>query len=349
MIKSKDIFFIASAWNIGTGFIIKDYNFIITTIQVVGFSKKVIIKHSELGKHLAKVIFIDYFNGLVFIEIPRQINSSLSIFNFELAVVEQPVKIYRTNYNNDLISHSTEIINNDFMYNNFNHLLINSKKHFQTSGAVIFNNRNEFVGITKYIENEKLFIGLPAKYILKSMEEFVVFKDDAIRCPKCLNIIRKKSIIDDFCPKCTATINEELMKDYKPKLSKVEQNIEKTLIKLGYEIDFSRLGRYTWEINEGTATIFIRYEPKQKFIVAFSKLINLNGLNTNKILKYLLSENSKINDLSFSKNDNNIYLSAPYIFDEDFNEEYAEKIFYELFKKADYYDDIIENIQKEEL
>ncbi|MBN2891745.1 MAG: hypothetical protein JXL97_07750 [Bacteroidales bacterium] len=345
MIKNKDIFFITSAWNTGTGFIVKDYNFIITTIQVVGFSKKVVIRNNKIGKHLVKVIFIDYSNGLVFIELPESIKSNFNIINFELAVVEQPVKIFRTNYKNEIVAHTAEITNNSYQYNNFNHLLIKYKDHLKISGGVIVNNRNEIVGISKFLENENLFLGLPAKYILKSMEEFSMVQDISVRCPNCQNIVKKSLIEDNFCPSCTAEIKDELLEDFIPQLTLVESNIERALKKLGYKIELARLGRSFWEINEGSATIFIRYEQKHKFIVAFSNVISLNGHNKNEVNKFLLVENSKIGDLSFSINDNKVYLSAPYIFDDDFCEEYAETIFKDLFKKADFYDDIIENIQ----
>jgi serine protease Do len=341
MIKNKDIFFISSAWNTGTGFIIKGYDFIITTIQVVGFSKEVVVRHHKHGKFIAKVIFIDNSNGLVFLDFPFKNKSSIDILNFELAVVEQPVRVFRSDYNNELIYHSAEISNNLFAYSNFNHLLIELENHLKVSGAIITNNRNEIVGLTKFIEKENLFIGLPAKYLLKSMEEFSVVNKTSVRCPSCFNIVKNEIIIDNICPSCSANINDELLEDFIPKISKIDLNIEKTIVKLGYKIESTRLGRHFWEINEGSAIIFIRYEPKQKFIVAFSKLLDLKENKSLETYKYLLSENKNIGHLSFSIDKNSVFISAPYIFDDDFNEEYAQELFADLFKKADYYDDII--------
>lgn len=349
MINNKDLFFVASAWNTGTGFWVKDYNFIITTIQVVGFSKKVVVRHSKIKNYIANVIFIDYSNGLVFLELPKKCKSNINILNFELSVIEQPVRIFRTNYNCDTISHSGEIIDNTYPYNNFNHLKIKFKDPLKVSGAVMTNNRKEIVGITKHIESEDLFVGLPAKYILKSLEEFSIVNEESVRCPSCLNIIKKQHIFDNVCPSCTAEIKEELTEDFIPKMSKVEEKIEKSLKILGYNIIETRLGRHFWEINEGSAEIFIKYEPKQKFIVAFSKLLDLKQNNIDKVYEYLAIENGKIGDLSFSIDNNRIFLNAPYIFDDDFNEVYAKEIFSDLFKKADYYDDIIEEMQIENL
>ena len=340
MIKNKDLFFISSAWNTGTGFVVKGYNFIITTIQVVGFSKKVIIRHSKIGKHVSEVVFIDYSNGLVFLKLPQKVKSTIDIINFQLSVVEQQVKIFRTNFNNEILNFNAEI-----KTNSTKQIIIKLENHLKVSGGLLINNKNEIVGVTKYIEKENKYIGLPAKYLLKSMEEFTVIDDFSLRCPNCLNIIKKSNIIDKVCPSCTAEIKEELLEEFVPRLSKINTKIEKTLTDLGFKLELTRLGQNFWEIEEGTATIFIRYVPDKNFIVAFSKLIDLNNRNSSKIYKYLLTENNKLNELALSINKNRVFLTTPYIFEEDFDEDLAKKIFADLFKNADYFDDTIKKMQ----
>ncbi len=344
MIKNKDLVYVSSAWNVGTGMIVKEYDFIVTTIQVVGFSKKVSIKHPKFGKVLSDVIFVDYSNGLVFIRMPESVESSIDILNFELAVITQPVKLYRTNYYNKIIANSAEIIDVSHNYNNFNHLRIKIKDAKKLSGSIILNNRDEFVGITKYIENEDLYLGLPSKYILKSMEEFSNVGQEAVRCPNCGNVVKKQKIFDYICPDCTGQIKFEILNDISPVLSDVEKNIEKSLAKMGYDLNFSRLGKKFWEIKQGSATIFIKYDQKKNFIVAFSRLLVLKTENLKEIYKYLLIENKKLGMLSFSIQENEVFLSAPYIFDDDFDEIFAKNIFKDLFEKADYYDDILINM-----
>ncbi len=348
MITPKDLFFISSVWNTGTGFLIKDYNYIITTIQVVGFAKKVVVRNSEIGKKIAKVIFIDYSNGLVFIELPRENLSSLNILNLELSVVEQPIKLYRTNYYGTILKENGEITDNKFKHNNFNHLNLKfNNKLLKVSGALLLTNRNEIAGITKYIKEENLFVGLPSKYILKSLEEFSIIDQSSIRCPNCLNIINKKRIINNVCPSCTTNIKKELLEDYIPQMSVFENNIEKTITNLGYDIECSRLGRNFWEIEEGSAKIFVRYDPKQKFIAAFSELSDLVYESYSDIFNFLLVENNKLDSLSFSLHNKRIFLSASYLFEDDFNEQYAQEVFHELLNKADYYDDIINKMIKD--
>ncbi len=347
MVKEKDLFFISSAWNTGTGFLVKNYNFIVTTIHVVGFSKNVVVRNPQIGKHIAEVIFIDYSNGLVFVELPQAVETSLSIENFELTVAEQPIKIYRTNYYGKIITENGEILDSKFIYNDFKYLELKTKHDIKSAGALILTNRKEIAGITKYIESEDLYFGLSSKYILNSLDEFSMINQPAIRCPNCFNIITKSSIINNVCPSCITNVKIELIENCLPEMTDFEQNIEKTISNLGYKVENLRLGRNFWEIEENSTTIFIRYEPKQKFIVAFSKLSGIVEDSYSEISKYLLVENDKLKYLSFSIHNNCVYLSASYLFEDNFDEKYAQLVFNELLEKANFYNNIIEKMIKE--
>ncbi len=342
--KKQDIVYIASAWNTGTGFIVNGYDFIITTVQTVGFSKNVTVKNSFIPKYQAKVLFVDFSSGLAFIEKRMDVENSIDVSDFELTVIEQMVTIFRTNFYNDVVELKTEIIDNNFSHNNIRHLLL-EEDQFNNSGGIVLNAKNEFVGVTKYIEKTKKKLVLPAKYILKAMEEYSAVGGEAVRCTNCFNVVKIDQIRGTTCPICTSDIMNEAVNEVLPKLTVTDKEIEMALENLNYDVKKSRLGQHIWEINEGSASIIVRYEPEQKFIVAFS-LVAVISNNLEEIYKYLLIENSKIGGLSFSLNNDKVILSAPYFIEEDFNEHFAKSIFDELFKKADYYDDIIADMQK---
>ncbi len=335
------LYFISCAWNTGIGFAVQNYNFIITSVQIVGFSKYVTVKSASTKKYLAKVIFVDYSLGLAFIEKKDEIVPTIDIINFELSVLEQPVDKYRIDYFNRITKHTTEAIDTGYTQNNINYLLLKDITTQNCVSAVIFNKKNDFVGITKYVENTKQCFVIPAKYILKTMEEFTAINDDAIRCPNCLNIVRRKNIVANTCPVCSATIRDEILNDLLPSKTETDKKIEEIISELGYDLKMSRLGLHFWEIPKGSATIFIRYEPKLKFIAAFSALCDINKNNSLNVKKFILQENAKLNFLSFSINNNKIFLNAPYLVDETFDEKFAKELFAEIFEKADYYDDII--------
>ncbi len=341
--KKKDLFFIASAWNTGTGFMVKGYNFIITTVQIVGFSKNVIIKKHNSSEKLVNVLFTDYSSGLAFVENPFKANTSLDIIDFEMSAVEQIVTLYKTNYYNEFMLKKCEISENNFTHNNIRHQLLNIKTP-EKEGAIIINAKNEFVGIVKYLENEQKNIILPAKYILKTMEEYSGINEKAVRCTNCHNIVKLNDIINYNCPICSAEIVPQLLEDKTPALTATDKKIETALKQCGYDLKYARLGQHCWEIKEGSANIIIRYEPELKFIVTFSVLYKLGNNNEDKIYTYLLKENKNLKHFYFSINKKNIYLSTPYFIDEDFDKNFAKNIFNELFQKANYYDDILKEM-----
>ncbi len=335
---NKEIFFISGAWNTGIGFIIHGYDFIITTVQTVGFAKYVVIRNSEHKPQLAKVIFVDYSIGLAFIERKIQQEASLDVLSFELALLAQPVTIYKINYYNKLSTTVEELLDSNIIINNIKYLQIKDDSSINT-GEIVLNRRLEFVGITIFKEGKNLV--LPAKYILKVMEEYVDIKTEALRCPNCLKIISKEQIINSICPVCSSQIIPELLQDMLPSMTKTDKHIEAVIKKLGFDLNLSRLGQHFWEIQQGSAVIFIRYEPEMKFIVAFSSICELRKEKNLDIDKLLLEENSKLKMLSFSIDKNRIFLSTPYIVEDSFDEKFALDIFKKLFDKSDYYDDII--------
>lgn len=340
----KDLFYIGSAWGAGTGFIVKGYDFIITTVQTIGFSKNVIIKNEQIPKQTAKILFADYTSGLAFIEKPKNYSSNFDVLDFEMAVLEQTVTIYKTNYYNELIFSKSEIIQNKFQHNNISYfLLLNNNEN--TSGSIIINKKNELVGITKQVKSIDKNIALPSKYILKTMEEFASIGQQAIRCTNCQNIISYKKVIGNICPICSSEITKELLVDSLPAQTITDKEIEAALLNLKYNLTESRIGHHTWEITKGSANIIIRYDPDLKFIVSFSPICVLNNTNNNQIYEFLLSENKKITHFSFSINKNRVFLSTPYLIDDDFDEYIAKIIFEELIEKANYYNNIIQKMQ----
>jgi serine protease Do len=343
----NDLYFISCAWNTGVGFAVKDYNFIITSVQIVGFSKYVTVRNSKVKKHLAQVLFVDYSLGLAFIEKKDNLIPQTDIINFELSVIEQPVDKFSLSYFNKITKSTTEAIDSGYTQNNINYLLLKDLHSEKCASNVVFNKKGDFVGITKFVHASKQCFVIPAKYLLKAMEAFTAIEgEESIRCPNCLNVVKRKNIVENVCPVCTAQIRKEILDDLLPSMTETDKKIEEIIVELGYDIRLSRLGLHLWEIQRGSAIIFVRYEPELKFIAAFSALCDIDENNSLNIKKFMLNENTKLNFLSFSLNNNKVFLNAPYLIDDTFDKGFAKNLFEELFEKADYYDDIIIDMQK---
>lgn len=343
--NTNNIIFIANAWNTGSGFVVEGYDFIITSLQTIGFSKQVTIKTQYSPKQKAKVLFTDLSAGLAFIEKPTEIKNTIKISDFELTGLKQPINTYRINYHTNIIKENFEIINDDFSHNNIIHLLLNksTKKHFC---SIVFNTKNELMGITKYFDTKNEHLILPAKNILQTMEEYATINQEATRCTNCFKIVKIRDIHNYICPICTANIIPETITEILPTQTDTDKKIENALKNLNYNLQYIRIGQHIWEINKGSAKIIIRYEPKQKFIITFS-ILNAIKTNHDKVFKYLLNENKKLKYFSLSINKNRVFLTTPYFIEDDFNRQFAQQNLQIFFQKADYYDDIINKIQNE--
>lgn len=333
--KFDELFFVASAWNTGNAVYIDGYNFMVTTTETIGLSNVVLVQDSD-SKKTSKVLFADYKNGLAIIQKVVDSSHLLNILNFELSAYDQKAIVYKKNMFNKVKEYSCEIIKKDDCLQ-----IVSNENKVLTEGALVYSKRGEFLGIVTKKKNKPTL--LAAKYIMKMIEEFSEINKEAVRCLNCNNIIEKQSIKNNMCPVCSNIISNEITDNILAPYDKTSKIIEQILAKMNYNLDLCRYGKNLWNITNGTASIFIRYNPQTKFIAAFSPLYIIKN-NSEKIFKYLLSENNNLQFLSFSYNNQFVYLNAPYLIADNFSEKNLEKILDDLFKLADKYDNILMEI-----
>lgn len=119
----------------------------------------------------------------------------------------------------------------------------------------------------------------------------------------------------------------------------VSKAIETILTDIGKNLKLARIGKSSWDIEEGTALIKITHNPANGFIYADGTLGAVPKLNIGELHNFLLLENFKLGNLSFSISGRNIILGTS-IYDMDLNMESGKQIFRELFQKADEFDGI---------
>jgi len=333
-----ELYFVASAWNTGNAILIDGYDFLVTTTETIGLSNYALIINGK-EKKIAKVLLADFKTGIALLENVVTTNSLLNILNFELSAYDQKSVAYQKNLFNKLHQLNCEIVKKDEGYN-----ISTFEDYHLNDGTIIFGRRGEFLGlVTK--KNEKPTL-LPAKYIMKLLEEFSDIDKESVRCLNCENIIEKNQIINNSCPFCNNEISKEIIEDISPKLDETARKIETLLIKNDYELKYCRYGKNLWNISRGSASVFIRYNPKSKFIAAFSPLYQIKN-NSSLLYKFLMRENAKLEFLTFSLHKDMIYLDTPYFVADNFKTEIADIIFKELFRLADYYDDVLAEMDKE--
>ena len=123
-------------------------------------------------------------------------------------------------------------------------------------------------------------------------------------------------------------------------VSGIARTIEEVLEKLGFNKDIARVGQNRWEVEEGTATIRITYNPENYFIISDAFLCQLPKTGIRELYTYLLRENFQLKGKFFSVHEGSVVLSS-LVYDLDINLNTGEEMFRDLVDKADHYDTVL--------
>ena len=108
---------------------------------------------------------------------------------------------------------------------------------------------------------------------------------------------------------------------------------------MGKDVSLARRGQRMWQVDVGSARIEIAYY-ENGIIVADASLCRLPHENIEEIYHFLLEENTKMDYLQFSLNDNSILLSY-IIVDSSLEEKNGSIALGRLFTKSDMYDEVL--------
>jgi len=327
------------------GFYLESENIIVTNSQVVSGTREVYVSNIEGLQQFSNVLYVDEIYDLAFLEVPEKKDfNSVKLFEKDIAEGLQIVEIKHYQYleigvNNGIISKINKIINN------IKYAQIDTENaHGKNKGVIIFNTKNEVVGLNTIIlsDDESLDLILPVSYLKEAIEGYQKYKGEfVIRCNYCYNLLLMSNINSEYCSYCGEKMKTELMEWQQKTMSSVEQKIEKIITVLKTNANFLQISENLWEIKEGSAKIRINYNPVTKHIVSYSTLCKLPKENIGEFYEYLLAENSKLKKISFSIKNQDIILSSMYVYDEDLHVDTGYEMFKNLFEKSDYYDDIL--------
>jgi serine protease Do len=210
------------------------------------------------------------------------------------------------------------------------------------SGGPLLNEEGEVVGINTFIiqNSNNLGFALPFSYVQEALDAFnTLGKVDIIRCSSCLNLVHESDIKDDYCPECGIKI--EVAKKRREGYIPVGtiRTLESILEGMGKDVALARRGQRMWQLDIGSARVEIAYYDNG-IIVADASLCRLPHNNIERIYRFMLEENSKMDYLQFSIVDNSILLSH-IIVDSSLEEKNGTVALGRLFAKADIYDEIL--------
>ncbi|NOQ71674.1 MAG: trypsin-like serine protease [Crocinitomix sp.] len=329
----------------GSGLIVKDKNIIVTNRHVVFGNDKVIVRGENFEKKMTDVLYTDALNDLAFLRIPDGYDSAEQV-EISQVTVEAGESIIAIGHPLGLRFTATKgiVSKAERRFNNVDYIQVDAAINPGNSGGPLINENGEVVGVNTFIyrDSESLGFALPATKLDSIITEFAEkgIEERSSMCPSCTNIIVKSSLQDGYCAHCgnKFDLTEFDAQEYQPEgVSKI---VEAILKGIGKDVRLARLGKVSWEIEEGSALVKITHNTKNGFVYADATLGALPKANIGDLYAYLLKENFDLECLTFSITGQNIVLGT-IIYDRDLNEESGKIIFSELFQKADEYDDLL--------
>ena len=335
---------IATPQGTGTGFYLKDENLIITNDHVVKGNSEVVISGKSMTKVMSPVYFNDPKYDLAFIRVPDGVELPTAHLAKDYIVHDGEVVIaighpYGLNYTatEGIVSKANRL------QRGINYIQIDAAINPGNSGGPLVDSAGDIVGVNTFIiaGGDNLGFALPVNYLVEDLNEYRPhFGKAVVRCPSCSFIVTEDNIDGEYCPNCGSKVELPSLKkeeEYKP--VGAAATIETILEQLGKDVKLARRGPYSWEVEEGSARIYLNYIDTG-FIVCDSILCTLPKANIGPLYEFLLRENYKLESMMFSVNNQDIVLST-FIFDQYLTYETGLEILKRLFKTADDYDNIL--------
>ncbi len=327
----------------GTGFYLKDSDLIVTNEHVVRGNRQVVIHGESIPKQLAAVLFTDSVYDLAFIELPQPY--ALPEVRLRLDdPIEPNETVWAIGHPFGLKYNTTKGIVSGIETENetVNYIRHDAALNPGNSGGPLLDQQGRVVGVNTFVirDGDNLGFSLPSTYLQKSISEYLQgSRSAATRCNSCGILVWESTIENGYCPNCGNRVElPSEVEEYEP--LGVAKTVEDMLEETGHNVLLSRSGPNNWQIKQGSAQINISYYEKTGLITGDAYLCTLPKQKIKPLYEYLLRQNYKMENLTFSIRGQDIILSL-LIYDRYLNLETGLVLFRHLFDKADQFDNIL--------
>jgi serine protease Do len=343
----KAIIQIATPSGAGTGFYIKEYDFIITNNHVVEDLAEVSIAGKLFEKTLSRVWYTDRKHDLAFLEAPKNVElPEIKLGEYEKLKDGDVVVAIGHPYGLNYSATQGVISKVDRIREGVKFIQIDAAINPGNSGGPLVNLDGEVIGVNSYIirGGDNLGFALPVSYLRDALRIYQPNRGQAsTRCYSCGFLVLPANIdAKKYCPSCGSEVQLPVPPEKEAEPAGTAKTIEEILKELGKDVKLAREGSNNWSVKEGSAKIRLTYNPNNYFIAADAFLCQLppDAANIKPLYRFLLEENYRISGMSLSCMKQDIVLSC-ITYDLDITKESGIKIFRNLFKQADYYDDFL--------
>jgi len=339
---------IMTPWGLGTGFLLGDYELIVTNRHVVQGCRQVVLATETFKKRIANVLYADPLYDLAFVEQP----DGLAVGSLQLAfdgyevkdgdpilAVGHPLGLKYTN-TNGIVSKSSRNIDG------VEYIQTDAAINPGNSGGPLLTPDGLVIGVNTFIMSDGQNLGFSLHYSLlrKALDDYAAAgKVYAVRCVSCSNLVTESTLQAGYCPFCGVKMNQD---DFRGKLyipGVMERKIEDMLTKLGYDVNIVRESRDSWIVSDENLDINLTYSPESGYLSSSCVLSRLPQDDIGRMYSFLLQQNYKIPDLTFSVSGGHVTLATRRVRNTDFHPETAYTLFEGYIMACHRYSDILIN------
>ena len=338
--RTDYVFQVATPFSTGTGVYLPGPGLLVTNEHVVRDNATVVIGSAREEEQLATVVYLDPHYDLAFLRPSAPFDLDPLPLAAEDPTPGTAIVALGQHFGHPIRISRGSILEVDYEHHGISFLLHDAPQEAAHSGGPLFSDEGELVGINMYDirEGKNKALSLPVSRVRACLDTFLGGEGrPAARCFTCREVIFEGPNQITHCPNCGSELTlPGAVEDFTP--SGIPATVEAIIAASNHDPLLARRGPNLWSIRQGSAIIQLAYHEDSGLVTGDAYLCSLPELPNAKLFVFLLEENFKLQQLTFSTFGRDIVLSL-LIFDRYLTVETALPRFAHLFAKADEYDD----------
>ena len=338
------VFQVATPFSTGTGIHLPQHGLIVTNEHVVRDSASVVAGREGVAEQLAPVVYLDPYYDLAFLRIDAGGQAEPIVLASHRPASGEDVTSIGQHFGEHRREATGKVTEEHHLRHGMDFFVHDAVQGGTQSGSGVYTTAGELLGVNMFDALEAdaaRSLALPSVTLQEILRDFERGGGrPATRCFECRQLtFEVKANPRGRCPNCGAEIIlPGQLEDAEP--TGVNATIEQIIRAGGHDPRLARRGPNLWKIRQGSATIQIAYHEESGLVTGDAYLCQLPEAPSPDLFAYLLRENARTQQLSFSTYGRDIILSL-LIYDRYLTVDTALPRFEYLFEQADAYDNIL--------
>ncbi len=340
---NRYVFQVATPFSVGTGVYLPQYKLVVTNEHVVRDNASVVIGSRDVREQLATVVYLDSYHDLAFLSPETAVELRALELVDSLPKVGDAVVAMGQCFGEPLRESTGRVLERSYPYHGTDYLVHDARGEATLSGGPLFTPDGRLLGINM-LDNpdaQGATLSLPAGRLFTILADFMRGGGSAAtRCFDCREVTFEQGPNPSgHCPGCGAVLMLPSGVEDTPATG-VNATIEAIITGGGHDPRLARRGPNLWNIREGSANIAVAYHEDSGLVTGDAYLCKLPDPAPAELFAYLLRENARLRQLTFSTHGRDIILSL-LIYDRYLTVDAALPRFENLFSQADAYDNVL--------